>query len=352
MLNIKKFWTSKAGQMSWRWALGILAMVCALSAGNYAVAQLNPTPAAKNQEMAQLQAPTLPRAGTPAQAPISRAPPEIFVDAAENSPQDGQAKLASIKGSCWCEFSCQSSCGGNLNPGLQSIGGSLWQHLESNRQECKNRCDNAMDAAVNAWSAKGQITCTGTSWVGTNTGKAKPVSYTTNKGACQPGPDGQGTACCPPIQKGQVSPLFERLANGPVSAPYALNYVPSAAFDQKMIASATLGGFNGGCSPITVTHTMRNMTASGTPVVATVSVSYTSGGAGAPVYTGSWSGLAINTTYKVFTTVSCPAGVRGYYSDNCPQRSFEVAWIFAETRMMPGTVPPASAARPQVTEVQ
>lgn len=357
---VMKWFKSQNRSVRWLWAFGLAVAITILFGGNYAVAQFKIEPVKEAQILAQVQTPT-PALKKDLQ-PLEGVRPIAgqIEDAVEGSPQDMQIQATSFRGHCWCRYSCTSSCGGSLDQSTHTVGGLLWQHLETNRLTCKNRCDNLIDDAVNAWSVKGQISCTGTSWVGTNTNKAKPVSYSTNKGACEGGPGSDpATACCPPIQKGQVSPLFERLAGGPPSAPFGLAYKGSAAsiaasltFDQKMVASATLGALNGGCSPITVTHTLRNMSASGTPIVATLTVTYMPSGASAPVSTGSWTGLSINTTYKVMTTVACPANVINYYASTCPQRSFDIAWIFGpETRMAPSASVPPTAARVQVREL-
>ena len=321
--------------------LALIALGVTLTAlfGSPALAQLFGDRSASRIVMAQVAAPAAQPSATPA------------VVKQKDQEEEG-ATRSSMPGNanCWCSITCNSTCGQTWTqvPTNQAWGpADLSQTSPKDRATCRQRCNQALIDTSNApfWNLKGVVTCTGSSHVGTNTNMALATSSTVNRGVCAAS-GGPATACCPPVGQNDITSLFSRLINGPANAPFGLAYVASTAFDNKMKASAALGALNGGCSPITVTHTLRNTSVSGNPVVATLTVVYTGTTTSAPTTTGSWTGLSINTNYEVRTTVLCPSGVSNYYASTCPARGFKVAWLYDPVlRAAPGANAGPAAAR-------
>lgn len=204
--SIIKNRAATAWHRTWRFAIPCLALLASLSAVVPASAAETDLVSSVPVLVAQVNVPSVRLPG--GAAPV--APPAAPV-ATDTSTEN--AKLAGIKGHCFCDVTCTSSKGQTFSPGQATLGGTLWQHLANNRQECQNRCQAHINANIQAWAAQGKmcdsVTCRGTSWVGTNSERRASQHSINRSGTpdCPPTPSG-GSTCCPPMGHSLVKDLF------------------------------------------------------------------------------------------------------------------------------------------------
>lgn len=268
----------------------------------------------------------------------------------EETPEAEALRMGGLKGNCHCDVKCTSTTGQTYDPTTTILGSQLWQHIESNRLQCQSRCQAHIDANIAAWSASNSlctaVTCSATSWVGTNVDKSKTSASSLDRSAaCQAGGP-LAAACCPPLTSADMVAIFTRVGDG-LSSPYGLVYSASPTLDAKMRAAAQLANLSVGCPSLIVTYTLRNTT--NNTVQGTVTVVYTGSTTAGPTATpGFGVNLAINTDYQLTASVACSNG-REYYASGCRPKGFAIKWTFTPVGIAAEQSPQRGRAAVRVT---
>jgi hypothetical protein len=223
--------------------MGKLLLPCiALSVMLFSGAKVSATESGQSAQPAiQIaQAPAIPsRVISPKPAATPAAP-----IATDENPDNARLGV-SIKGHCYCDVTCRSSKGQTSSPGETTLGGKLWQHLAADRAECQNRCQAHINANIQTWGAQGKmcdsVTCTGTSWVGTNK-ERRTSQHSIDRGStpdCRK-VDPTGNACCPEFTKtitpGNIASFFTESQHG-IGQPYTMTFNSNGTFSNAFEAS-------------------------------------------------------------------------------------------------------------------